>query len=256
MDPGIWLEYAWVFLIICGLEGLLGADNALVMGVLVEDLSEKKRKKALFYGIFGAYCFRIIAVFLVSFIAGIWQVQAIGAVYLIYLGVKNFVQKKQEDSQKTSSRSLDQNESLWKVILKVELTDLAFAIDSVLAAVAIAVSLPDSPLPAFGGMDGGKMIVVIGGMCVGLAFIRFAAHTVVRYMQKYPALEKAAFIVVAWVGVKLAIHVLSHPQINFGFIPPHFTHNVWWKVFFWGIMLLIIVGTWLYSARLKSKQES
>src|SRR5689334_25351224 len=43
------------------LEGLLSADNALVLAVMVKHLPPEKRKKALFYGLLGAYIFRFIA---------------------------------------------------------------------------------------------------------------------------------------------------------------------------------------------------
>ena len=44
------------------LEGLLSADNAIVLAVMVKHLPKNQRKKALFYGIFGAYFFRIFAI--------------------------------------------------------------------------------------------------------------------------------------------------------------------------------------------------
>ncbi|MGI8313787.1 TerC family protein [Halobacillus mangrovi] len=238
---GLWMEYGWALIVIIGLEGLLSADNALVMGVLVKNLPEKKRKKALFYGIVGAYVFRFAALFAISFVSNIWQVQAIGAAYLLYLGIKNFFQHKKDQKEEKENNQMDDQKSMWKVILKVELTDIAFAIDSILAAVAIAVSLPNTPLPGFGGMDGGKFAVVFIGMAIGLAFIRFAANYVVKFMKKYPALEKAAFIIVAWVGVKLAVHTLAHPEVQWGLVPEGFTHHTWWKVVFWGVMALIVL---------------
>jgi YkoY family integral membrane protein len=254
---GIWLEYGWALLVIIGLEGLLSADNALVMGVLVKNLPEKKRKKALFYGIVGAYVFRFAALFAISFVSNVWQVQALGALYLLYLGIKNVVKKddaEQEDSD-NNSKQIDGSQSLWKVILKVELTDIAFAIDSILAAVAIAVALPNTGLPSFGGMDGGKFAVIFIGMAVGLAFIRFAANYVVKYMRKYPVIEKAAFIIVAWVGVKLLVHTLAHPDVQWGLITEEFTHSTWWKVIFWGVMLLIVAVS-IILARKRSNGQS
>ncbi|MYL32345.1 hypothetical protein GLW08_06185 [Pontibacillus yanchengensis] len=236
---GIWLEYGWALLVIIGLEGLLSADNALVMGVLVKDLPEKKRKQALFYGIVGAYVFRFAALFAISFVVNIWQIQAIGAAYLIYLGIKHIIKNSKEND--ASSSTINQNQSLWKVIFKVELTDIAFAIDSILAAVAIAVSLPGTSIPQLGGMDGGKFIVVFIGMAIGLAFIRFAANYIVKYMKKYPTIEKAAFIIVAWVGVKLALHTMAHENVKLGLIQEGFTHSPWWKATFWGVMLLVVV---------------
>lgn len=41
------------------LEGLLSADNALVLAVMVKHLPKEQQKKALFYGILGAYLFRL-----------------------------------------------------------------------------------------------------------------------------------------------------------------------------------------------------
>ncbi len=53
MDAALLLEYGWVLLVLIGLEGILAADNALVMAVMVKHLPEEKRKKALFYGLAG-----------------------------------------------------------------------------------------------------------------------------------------------------------------------------------------------------------
>ncbi|WP_407270342.1 TerC family protein [Radiobacillus sp. PE A8.2] len=247
----LWLEYGWTMLVIIGLEGLLSADNALVMGVIVKNLPESKRKKALFYGIVGAFLFRFAALFAISFVVNIWQIQAIGAVYLIYLGVKSLMKSKDDDSES----SIDENQSFWKAIVKVELTDIAFAIDSILAAVAIAVSLPNTPLPTIGGMDGGKFIVVFIGMAIGLALIRIAATYVVKFMKQYPVLENAAFLIVAWVGIKLAVHTLAHPDIELGLITESFTHSIGWKATFWGVMLLIVVISGVIAKRRGSVSE-
>ncbi len=58
MDAALLLEYGWVLLVLIGLEGILAADNALVMAVMVKHLPEEKRKKALFYGLAGAFVLR------------------------------------------------------------------------------------------------------------------------------------------------------------------------------------------------------
>ncbi len=53
MDVSLLLEYGWVLLILIALEGILAADNALVLAIMVKHLPEEKRKKALFYGLAG-----------------------------------------------------------------------------------------------------------------------------------------------------------------------------------------------------------
>ena len=89
MDPSLLLSYAWVLLVLVFLEGLLAADNAIVMAVMVKHLPPEQRKKALFYGLLGAFVFRFLALFLISIIANFWFIQAAGAVYLIYMSIKN-----------------------------------------------------------------------------------------------------------------------------------------------------------------------
>lgn len=86
----IWLEYARTLLILIGLEGLLSADNALVLAVIAKHLPNDQ-KKAINYGIIMAFAFRFAALFAISFIANVWQIQAIGAAYLLYPGLKHVI---------------------------------------------------------------------------------------------------------------------------------------------------------------------
>src|SRR5690606_11706527 len=151
----IWLEYAWALLILIGLEGLLSADNALVLAVIARHLPDDQKKKAINYGILMAFVFRFGALFAISFIANVWQIQAIGAAYLLYLGLKHIIQarfgKKNEDVHKDDKEKA-KGKGFWPTVGKIAVADLAFAIDSILAAVALALGLPDSPLGNFGGM--------------------------------------------------------------------------------------------------------
>jgi len=65
MDPSLILPYLWVLVVLVFLEGLLAADNAVVMAVMVKHLPPEQRKKALFYGLLGAFIFRFISLFLI-----------------------------------------------------------------------------------------------------------------------------------------------------------------------------------------------
>src|SRR5690349_24950633 len=72
------------------LEGLLSADNALVLAVMVRHLPKPEQKRALRYGIWGAFGFRLIAVFLSSYLLDFWQFKVIGGAYLLYLAAAHF----------------------------------------------------------------------------------------------------------------------------------------------------------------------
>src|SRR6478735_11160082 len=76
------------------LEGLLSADNALVLAVMVKHLPPEQRKKALFYGLLGAYVFRFIAIGVGVFLIKLWWVKILGAAYLAWLAIKYFIDKR------------------------------------------------------------------------------------------------------------------------------------------------------------------
>src|SRR3954447_22081753 len=241
----LWLEYTWALLILIGLEGMLSADNALVLAVIGKHLPEEQKKRAINYGILMAFVFRFAALFAISFIANVWQIQAIGAAYLLYLGLKHIIQARFGKDNKNIHKD-DEKESAgkgyWATVGKIALADLAFAIDSILAAVALALGLPDSPLDDFGGMDGGQFIVVLLGGIAGLVLIKFAATWFVKLLKKRPALETTAYVIVAWVGVKLAVITLAHQDI--GILDHDFPHSTAWTLIFYGVLIGIALIGW------------
>ncbi|WP_226668407.1 TerC family protein [Metabacillus litoralis] len=250
MDVALLFEYGWVLLVLIALEGILAADNALVMAVMVKHLPEDQRKKALFYGLAGAFVLRFGALFLISFLVNVWQVQAIGAIYLLYISInhifKKYVFKKNEHLKKPKKES-----GFWGTVFKVELADMAFAVDSILAAVALAVTLPATNLPAIGGIDGGQFLVILAGGIIGIIIMRFAATYFVKLLKKKPSLETAAFAIVGWVGVKLSLYTLAHPQINV--VSKHFIESPTWKLIFWIVLAGIAIGGWFLSKEVTSE---
>src|SRR5919108_1896023 len=72
------------------LEGLLSADNALVLAVLVLGLPKQEQKKALRYGILGAFFFRAVATLLAVYLIALSWVKLAGAAYLLYLPYAHF----------------------------------------------------------------------------------------------------------------------------------------------------------------------
>ena len=255
LDGGLMIQYIFIFFVLVAMEGLLSADNALVLAVMVRPLAPNMRQKALFYGLIGAVILRFTALFFVSFLANVWQAQALGAAYLIYVGLHNLYEynKKQKDGDDVMENMpkgepqtyLHSRKDFWKTVVKVEFTDIAFAVDSILAAVAIAISLPPTGWGHIGGMDAGEFILVLcGGLC-GVVLMRFAATIFVKLLDKRPKLEKAAFMLVTWVGIKLVIVTLAHERI--AVLPADFPESTLWHVIFFGVMILIALWGWFSS---------
>jgi hypothetical protein len=81
--------------------------------------------------------------------------------------------------------------SFWGTVLVIELTDIAFAVDSILAAMALA------------GARQNKLWVVITGGIIGVVMMRFAAALFMRLLEKFPRFELSAYLLVIVIGLKL-----------------------------------------------------
>ncbi|MEK3887169.1 TerC family protein [Bacillus sp. FSL K6-3431] len=255
MDMSMILEYGWVLLVLIGLEGILAADNAVVMAVMVKHLPEKQQKKALFYGLLGAFVFRFAALFLITFLVNVWQIQAIGAAYLIFLSAHHLIKKARKDHQEEKVALKDgKGSSFWMTVFKVELADIAFAIDSMLAAVALAVTLKPTGWFQVGGIDGGQFSVMLLGGLIGVIIMRFAATSFVKLLKAYPTLETAAFLIVGWVGVKLTVFTLAHPNVQI--LDKHFPESLGWKMTFWIVLIGIALGGYVVSKKKAILQEN
>lgn len=258
METSLLLNYLLVFVMLIFMEGILSADNALVLAVMVRPLPANRRPKALFYGLIGAVFLRLFALFGVSFLANVWQAQAVGAAYLIFIAVRNL--KKYSDNLESGEMRTDElkgetsvkasRKDFWLTVAKVELADIAFAVDSILAAVAVALALKPTGLGHIGGMDVGQFAVVFFGGMAGVVIMRFAAQLFVNLLDKRPKLEKAAFLLVGWIGIKLAMVTLSHD--NIGLISEAFITGPVWHTIFFGTMIGIALWGWFTS---KPKDE-
>src|SRR5262245_29149639 len=123
------------------LEGLLSADNALVLAILVLGLPKTQQRQALRYGILGAFFFRIVAILLAVHLIKVGFVKLIGAAYLLWLSYNHFFGRRGEGESRRTIRPATAWMGLspfWSTVVKVELTDLVFAVDSILVAVAMS----------------------------------------------------------------------------------------------------------------------
>jgi tellurite resistance protein TerC len=191
------------------LEGLLSLDNAAVLGALVSHLPDdvpiswprtlktlgdklhpllgNERTAALRVGLLGAYAGRAIMLLLAGLIIQNPWLKVLGAAYLVRLAFDNLGQAEpgEEDAH---IHPLPQR-TFWSIVVTVELTDLVFSLDNVVAAVALS----------------NKMWVVMVGVAIGILFMRFAAGWFSYLVEKEPILKTAAYILVFNIGVELLL---------------------------------------------------
>ena len=173
------------------LEGLLSADNALVMAIMVLGLPRGDHKKALRYGLLGGFAFRIAATLLAVYLIRIAWVKLLGGGYLLYLTYSHFFGRPEGEDRRIAPKARPWMglTPFWGTVVRVELINLAFSIDSILVAVAM------SP----------KLWVVITGGILGIITMRMVIGQLLALVRRYPALVDGAFIIIAWVGLKLLV---------------------------------------------------
>src|SRR4026209_2667725 len=176
------------------LEGLLRADHALVMAIMVLGLPKREHKKALRYGLVGGFAFRIVATLLAVYLIRLAWVKLLGGLYLLYLSSSHFWSGKTEEERRAPPKAKPWLglSAFWGAVVRIELVNLAFSIDSILVAVAV------SP----------KLWVVVTGGILGIVAMRLVVGQLLALVQRYPALVDGAFIIIAWVGFKLAVEYL------------------------------------------------
>jgi YkoY family integral membrane protein len=173
------------------LEGLLSADNALVVAVMILGLPRPQQKLALRYGLVGAFAFRLVATLLAVYLIRLAWVKLLGGMYLFYLTYQHFFQSGDAE-QRTKPRPARPwlgLSALWGTILKVELVNVAFSVDSILVAVAIS----------------SKTWVVLTGGLLGIVAMRVVISQLLAIVRRYPALVDGAFVIIALVAAKLLI---------------------------------------------------
>lgn len=201
------------------IELALSADNAIVLALLTRSLTLELRKKALLIGSLSAFFFRAVAIFAVGWLLHYPWLRTLGGLYLLYLSIDHFWKKRKHPLGINRAPP-----SFWKAVLLVELFDLAFAIDSILAGIAFI-----GPAPAAQSLHPKLWIVYAGGM-MGLLGIRYAAHWFSELVDRFARLETSAFLLVGWIGLKLCYQGLL-PWISYPIV----------KIpLFWPVLLLIL----------------
>ena len=223
-----WHEVLLLLPVLVGLEVVLSADNAIALAAIAKGLkSQNQQKQALNLGLVFALFFRISLILVSRWVLGFKPLMAAGAAYLLWLCADHFINNSSQvespesellSSELTSSKFLDSkslenksiNESLNNssniisadnlfgfdrklagTAISIALTDLAFSLDSVAAAVAVS----------------DKLWLVITGGIIGVVALRLSSNLFIELLNNYPRLEAAGYIAVGLVGIQLLVRV-------------------------------------------------
>lgn len=212
IDTSNLIGFASIVVQLLFLEGILSIDNAAVLGAMVSVLPVDKavpyptlfkflqgptnrylgmqQSAALKVGLLGAYIGRGLMLVLAAWVIANPFLKILGAVYLVKLAFEHLSQISQTEADEAEGEVHQVVvASFWAIVLNVELADLAFSLDNVVAAVALSYHL----------------WIVMLGVALGIITMRFAASVFTWLIKQEPILETAAYIIVLNIGVELLL---------------------------------------------------
>lgn len=213
-----WHEVLLLLPVLVGLEVVLSADNAIALAAIAKGLkSQNQQKQALNLGLVFALFFRISLILVSRWVLGFKPLMAAGAAYLLWLCADHFINNSSQvelpepellDYKSLENKSINESlnnssniisadnlfgfdRKLAGTAISIALTDLAFSLDSVAAAVAVS----------------DKLWLVITGGIIGVVALRLSSNLFIELLNNYPRLEAAGYIAVGLVGIQLLVRV-------------------------------------------------
>ena len=216
-----WQEVALLLPVLVGLEIVLSADNAIALAAIARKQPEPAaQQRALNLGLLFALLFRVVLILAAQWVLNFRPLMAAGAVYLLWLCLSHFFLRSSEENstdEPEAANASAQPKTLAATAFTIALTDLAFSLDSVAAAVAVS----------------DRIALVITGGVVGVLALRLSSGLFIRLLQRYQRLEAAGYLAVGLVGIQLSVRVFR-PDLD---LPE------------WGLLVLVgLLFLWGFSA--------
>ena len=226
-----WREVLLLLPLLVALEAVLSADNAIALAAIARGLEDPARQRqALNLGLALALVFRLGLIVAAQWVLNFWPLQLAAAGYLLWLCGRHLllVWSEPGDGGEASGAAEASGASghsgslhhagLGSIVATLALTDLAFSLDSVAAAVAVS----------------DRLVLVMAGGVIGVIALRLTAELFIRWLEVYRHLETAGYLAVGLVGIRLLLR-LGLPQV----VPPE-----------WVLLLLVAaLFAWGFSAR-------
>ena len=174
----------------------LSGDNAIIIGMAAAGLSEKFRKRVIFWGLALAAGFRIIFAAIASFLIQIPGILIFGGLLLAFVCWRFFKEirhtgKKTDTEVSTDlSEKLTEKQQFSQALFTIAVADISMSLDNVVAVAAIA--REDTALLVF-------------GLVLAIVLMAFFATIIMRVMTKLPWLSWVGLIFLVYLTIKMLV---------------------------------------------------
>ena len=228
MTASFWLAVGQIIMI----DILLGGDNAVVIALACRNLPDKLRTRGIIYGTAGAIILRVILIAFALALLAIPYLKIVGAVLLLWIGVK-LLQPEDEGDHNISS-----SDKLWAAVKTVIVADLVMSIDNVLAIAGAAQ----------GAHQDHQLALVVFGLLVSIPIIVAGSQLVLKLMARFPVVITLGAMLLGWIAGQMAY---SDPAIK-----PYLPEADFWGyvVAAAGALLVLAIGKFMQSRQKPAAQ--
>lgn len=184
MTATFWLAVGQIIMI----DILLGGDNAVVIALACRNLPPKQRKLGIIYGTVGAIVLRVILIAFALALLTVPYLKLVGAVLLLWIGVKLLMPEGDDDHNISSS------DKLWSAVKTVIVADLVMSVDNVLAIAGAAQ----------GAGEAHQLPLVIFGLLVSIPIIVWGSTFVLKLMERFPFVITLGAMLLGWIAGQMA----------------------------------------------------
>ena len=184
-SPDFWIAVGQIIMI----DILLGGDNAVVIALACRKLPPAQRTQGIIWGTAGAIGLRVVLIFFALTLLAIPFLKLVGAVLLVWIGVKLLAPEEDGDHDVQAS------DKLWAAIKTVIVADLVMSVDNVIAIAGAAESA---------GGDS-KMPLVVFGLLVSIPIIVWGSQIVIKLMDRFPMVITVGGMLLGWIAGTMAV---------------------------------------------------
>ena len=229
-----WIALAQIILI----DILLGGDNAVVIALACRKLPPVQRVKGIIWGTVGAIVLRVVLIAFALSLLSVPYLKLVGAVLLVWIGVKLMHPEDEEHSEIAAS------DRLWFAVRTVIVADLVMSLDNVIAVAGAAQNA---------GQDHELLLVVLG-LLISIPIIVWGSQLVIRWMERFPWVVVLGAMLLGWIAATMAMHDPVVVEAFGGEAAMAFWLDApgRWLVGAAGALLVAAIGGWSHRRAIKS----
>ena len=218
------IETVWALVAIILIDIVLAGDNALVIGMAANRLPDHLKRRAIFWGTFGAVAVRFVSVAALTYLLLIPGLRLIGGLALVYIAWKLAFQN--------SDHEIQPKDTFWAAISTIVIADAVMGIDNALGIAAAA---------------NGDFLMVVVGLLISVPIILFGSTVIANLLKRYPDSVFVGSFVLFVVAVQM---ILKEPVVG-NYIDP--LHDVIEHTLPW-VAGIVLTAKQYYRARIKGQR--